>query len=24
MWLFVTPLPWVTWYGACAMRQNAL
>ena len=22
MWLFVTPLPWVTWYGACALHQK--
>ena len=22
MWLFVTPLPWVTWYGECALRQK--
>ena len=22
MWLFVTPLPWVTWHGACALPQT--
>jgi len=24
MWLFVTPLPWVTCQGACALRQKRL